>query len=478
MAAHHTSESDKIWRCLHCRGALTSGAIALKCLDCGRQYPVVAGIPLLVTEPANYFRAEVASLIEVVRQARLHKDRLDQIEPYASLPDAALERHRDVLSVQAAQAETLLALLEPSDWALEASAKSAHEPQVVRPGWSFDTLIPYILRDWTNSTELQVTSSRIGAALERAFPDPRGKSVVFAGCGAGGLLAKISADFGRVLAFDLTLPILAAARRMLDGRTLDLALPRALNESGRISLGRHDLPSGASPVELLAMDALDTAFADRSIDCVVTVFLTDILPDPGALAGEIHRILSDDGVWLNYGPSGNNLKALWRFDQREAPAFFKRAGFAVTQVEADRATNLDISNVFPSTSFRNTVCYLLLARKTRQAEARPTPRTPSPKQIRDVVPRHFPGARLVHRLDAAEKNSIDLQHDRIPGRAENWKLGGRAARMLTLVDGKRTVNEIADLLNRRNPPQPIDETFRVFARFFDQGLLDWRSRDP
>jgi hypothetical protein len=226
------------------------------------------------------------------------------------------------------------------------------------------------------------------------------------------------------------------------------------------------------------MDALDTAFADRSIDCVVTVFLTDILADPNALAGEIHRILSDDGVWINYGPSGNNLKALWRFDQKEASAFFKAAGFSSIHAESYRGSNLDISNVCPSASFRNTVCYLTLARKTGEAEARRAPPTPGPNEIREAVPQHFPGARLVHRLDATEKNSIVLHHDRIPGRAENWNIGDRAARMIALVDGKRTVSEIADLLNRRKPPQPIDETYRAFARFFSQGLLDWRRRNP
>jgi SAM-dependent methyltransferase len=276
-------------------------------------------------------------------------------------------------------------------------------------------------------SELQVTNSRIGAALEHVFPDPRGKSVAFAGCGAGGLLAEVSPDFARVLGFDLTLPILAAARTILDGKTLDLALPRVLNERGCISLGRRDPQSSKAPVELLAMDALDTAFADCSIDCVVTVFLTDILADPRALADEVHRVLRNNGVWINYGPSGNNLKALWRFDQTEAAAFFKMAGFAVVQAEARRGTNLDISSVCPSVSFRNAVCYLTVARKTAEAEARPTARTPGPDEVWEIVPQHFPGAHLVHRLGEAEKSGFLLQHDRIPGRT---KIGRSAAEPL------------------------------------------------
>jgi SAM-dependent methyltransferase len=478
MAAHQASGNEEIWRCLHCRGPLTSGGLGLRCAGCGRQYPVVAGIPLLVREPRDYFRAERASLVQAAGEARQRKDLLDRAEPYSGLPEAALERHRDVLDVEAAQAETLLALLEPSVPALEALADHAGESQVVRPGWRFDTLAPYLLRDWTDTSELQVTNSRIAAALEQAFPDPRGKSVAFAGCGAGGLLAEVSADFARVLGFDLTLPILAAARQILDGKTLDLALPRVLNERGCISLGRRDPRSTKAPVELLAMDALDTAFADGSIDCVVTVFLTDILADPRALADEVHRVLPDNGVWINYGPSGNNLKALWRFDQTEAAAFFKTAGFAVVQAEARRGTNLDISSVCPSVSFFNPVCYMTVARKTGEGEARPTAATPGPDEVSEIIPQHFPGAHLVQRLAAEENSGFLLQHDRIPGRPENWKVGGRAARMMVLIDGKKTVGEIADLLSRREPPQSVDETLRAFARFFNQGLLNWRGRDP
>ena len=438
---------------------------------------MVAGIPLLVSEPVDYLRTERAALVRVAREARQRRDSIDRVEPYAKLPDAALGRHRDVLNAEASQAESLLGLLEPTASALEPPAGGTHESQPVRAGWSFDVLTPYLLRDWTHSPELEAASSRICAALEHTFPDPRGKRVAFAGCGAGGLPARVSPDFERVLGFDLTLPILAAARHILDGKTLELALPRVLSESGCISL-RNDAPGAGARVELLAMDALQTAFADRSIDCVVTVFLTDILPDPRALAKEIHRVLADGGVWINYGPSGNNLKALWHFDQTEAAAFFRTVGFTVLHAEAHRATNLDITHVCPAASFRNAVCYLTLARKSGEPEAQSSPGAPGPEEIREIVPQHFPGARLVHNLAAGQKGGLLFQHDRVPGRAENWKVNDRAAAVMGLVDGGRTVGEIADLLSRSEPPQTIDQTLRTFGRLFAQGLLSWRGREP
>ena len=477
VSRHALPDDNVIWQCLHCRGPLASVEFGFQCARCGELYPILAGIPHLIREPASYFRAERASLVQAARDARQRMDLLAEVEPYVGLPDITLERHRDVLSAEAAQAETLLALLEPSASASGKLIGDVGDPDVRRPGWSFDTLVSYLLRDWTDTSELRDTCGRIRAALKKAFPRPSGKSVAFAGCGAGGLLAEVATDFARVLGFDLTLPILAAARQLLDGKTLDLALPRILNRSGRISLRRRDPRAANCYVELVAMDALDSAFADCSIDCIVTAFLTDILPDPRALAREVHRVLPQNGVWINYGPSGNNLKALWRFDQQEAEAFFATAGFTVVHAEAQRGTNLDITGVCPPASFRNTMCYTSIVRKTGEAEPTQAVTTALPAKLWDIVPQHFPGARLVHPLVADEGGGLILQHDRIAERPEHWELGGRAARMMVLVDGMRTVGEISKLLHQRNPPQSLDETHRAFARFFEQGLLRWSDRN-
>ena len=110
------------------------------------------------------------------------------------------------------------------------------------------------------------------------------------------------------------------------------------------------------------MDAFDAAFADGSVDCVITAFLLDLIPEPRRLADEIHRILRDDGVWINYGPSGP-LKALWRFDQTEGAAFFEATGFSVISAEAFRTTHLDVSRDFPSWSFQNHLCYFDIGEK-------------------------------------------------------------------------------------------------------------------
>src|SRR4051794_19412721 len=101
-----------LWCCLYCSGKLSPDEYMLSCDACGRQYPIVAGIPLLVREPANYFRAERAALLSAAREARRRRELLDEDGLYAGLPETTRERHRDVSETQEAQAEALLALIE------------------------------------------------------------------------------------------------------------------------------------------------------------------------------------------------------------------------------------------------------------------------------------------------------------------------------------------------------------------------------
>jgi SAM-dependent methyltransferase len=474
-AALHKSREDWSWRCLHCHGVLAPVAAGLNCSGCGNRYPTLAGIPILVREPTGYVRSELALLARTSHDARQRRSWLDRIGHNAGVSEASLDRHRDVLDAEVARAETFRGLLEPAAQALADEAGDSLAAQ--RSGWTLDALLPYLLRDWTDTSELEAMAARIGTALRQALPDPSGKSVVFAACGAGGLLAELPPEFKRVLGFDLTLPVLAAARHLLDGKSLDLALPRAINQAGHMTLRRRDGQSSGSPVELVAMDAFDTAFADGSVDCIVTAFLIDLIPEPRRLAHEIHRILATDGVWINYGPSGP-LKAFLRFDQTETAAFLEAAGFTAIAAEAYRTTYIDLSRDCPTWSFQNHICYLTAARKAGEGREQPDVTAPDLAELSGIIPQHFPGANLVHRqtLTGQQTSTTILRHEGVPGRTISREIGSDAARIMALVDGKRSVHEIADLLNRETTPLPREDVIGAFAHYFEQGLLSWRDR--
>ena len=99
-------------------------------------------------------------------------------------------------------------------------------------------------------------------------------------------------------------------------------------------------------------------------------------------------------------------------------------------------------------------------------------------EIPEIVPQHFPGANLIHRqnLEAEQTRITILRHDGVPGRPISLEIGSDTARVMMLVDGKRTVDQIAALFNQDATPLPKDEMLRAFSQYSEQGLLSWRGR--
>jgi hypothetical protein len=80
------------------------------------------------------------------------------------------------------------------------------------------------------------------------------------------------------------------------------------------------------------------------------------------------------------------------------------------------------------------------------------------------------------RLGAQATHTTIFRHEKLPGRVQSVEISGDAARILALVDGERTVNDIAELLERETPALPRDAVVAAFGSYFQQGLLSWRGR--
>ena len=123
------------------------------------------------------------------------------------------------------------------------------------------------------------------------------------------------------------------------------------------------------------------------------------------------------------------------------------------------------------------MCYLTAARKIQGHPRFAERQTQLPSQIERAVPSHYPSALIIRRQSVApgSATTIALRCERLPGQMKNFAITAYDPVILELVDGKRTVQEIAECLTRTEPTRSIDDTHQAFMRFFKQGLLTWHS---
>ena len=207
MQSPSPGSEKSLWCCPYCSGRLQAIAGALRCDGCGKDYPVVQGIPILLRDPVDYLRSELASLERAQRAGAQRRTAIDKDAGAAGLTETSVSRHRDVADTDIARVQELLALLKPTLDALKSLPVEQQKVPAKRSGWGFDSLFPYLLRDWSGTEELRAAAAIIGGAIADAFPSQKGKAIAFAGCGAAGVLDEIKLDFEHIIGFDLTFPI-------------------------------------------------------------------------------------------------------------------------------------------------------------------------------------------------------------------------------------------------------------------------------
>lgn len=366
-----TRNGDHEYECLVCRNRLRRSTDLLICPACRAQYPVIASVPILVFQP-EYFLAHSMQQLQASR--RLLQERAVQLETILNedlLGKIASKRLRGVVCTQSHFLELFEKSLQPVERFLNQSCSkervSVRQSQVVTddPGWQPEMLLPYMLRDWKCDKELESAVQLISTAVTKHIVKKSGASLLVSGCGAGGLLYHLATAFERAVGLDLCLPIILILRELLLGKQVNLKIFTASSRGARVvnTTIRRLANRNSQNIELIVGNSCKTAFPSASIDCVITSFLIDLVEDPRELAAEIHRLLSDRGVWINYGPSGS-LDSTWYFDHVESAEFLKANGFRPLQITTHRTTHLNRRELDEFASFEEHCCYLFVAKKS------------------------------------------------------------------------------------------------------------------
>jgi hypothetical protein len=261
----------------------------------------VEGIDIRVTHPAAKLRATVEAHRHYSRNLSYVREKWESLR--SSTTDPA--RRKCAESAIAAQ-NALLSLAQDVQAPIERSLTGLPSPHWLDDvlsldgsnAWGVDHMLPYFYQDWHCTGDFQMMRDRICAAMAGYTSAPT--KLLLLGAGACGLVRDLAMRDFEVHAFDLSVPCLVLAGRLLRGETLDVTIAHKFERDWQRAL----LP-GASPFtiapQLQVANAARLPIRDASFPTVVTQYLLDIAPNPTQIIVEIARVLEFGGVWVNFG---------------------------------------------------------------------------------------------------------------------------------------------------------------------------------
>lgn len=417
-----TAAATDAFACPCCGGAMRSlGAGHHGCTACGADHPPIGGVACLLRQRAWFVEQWQRRLGALVTEGART---VAMFEAEARKP-AQLASTRARLHEQARIARAVL------DELVGHLRPVVGEPAIDRgppePFIALDTL-HFLHRDWgwPDSTE----NDRAFALLERVLPRELGRVLVL-GAGACRLTYDLHRrGTTRTCAVDIDPLALTLARRVLAGEAVPLVEGRAnATRLDRLAVTRTlTLPPHAPPapeIELLLADGRDPPFRDGSFDTVVTPWFVDVVPeDLRAMLPRIRRLLVAGGHWIDFGPLlyPSGRPAATRFSREEIAELAARAGLHVE----DSITEVLPFACSPLTERgRLESCSAVRAR----ADA-PSPAGPGDPPSWALFP------------------SVPVPRPPAGSPAPTTRAGSMIAE---LVDGRRSIDELAVALARRLP---------------------------
>jgi len=241
--------------------------------ECGRRYPIIDEVPIVMAHPAAYLRSEIATVVE--------RDLAPEVCALL-VADGPDEAHYPRLLEH-------LSIYMDAHWGDRAVA-----PAVAPAGAAAG--------DRAGDRAGPPDGFAAAALIERLAGLPRVELAVELGCSAGRIVAELAACADRVVGLELNFGAIRRARRLLDGERVAY---------GRRMIGRHYAPveveAGDRAVarrrrQLVCGDALDPPLIQGMYDRVVALNLLDSVRQPAQLLSVVDGLCAPGGELILASP--------------------------------------------------------------------------------------------------------------------------------------------------------------------------------
>ena len=316
--------------CPGCKAGLDLRATPLACDECGRSYPRVGDIPVLLPRAQDHialWRGQLGLLLERGR------------ETLSGLTDAAgtatltggKRRLLDLGAAVATQVEDLAAVLGP--------ALGGAGPAAAKLPRGVVEYSAYLYRDWAWPSVGHDENAHARSALAQVIGETKLGQTLVVGAGACGLAYDLHRLHGasETVVLDIDPYLLVIAERVVRGRAVRLT-EASLKVMDQALVSRSwvlQAPAGPLSTEAFHFffaDGVTPPFREQSFDTVVTPWFIDQVPsDLPAFLATLQRLLRPGGRWLNQGPLiyPEHTPFERRYSREELFELAARAGFVV-----------------------------------------------------------------------------------------------------------------------------------------------------
>jgi SAM-dependent methyltransferase len=478
--------TEGFYRCLQCKCNISDrDDHDLICEVCDAVYPSVNGVHVFSLDAFELLRAQLTRFTQRRKEVEACRAKLADESVEGDQSEILLANGYDA---QLANLRLIEELMKPvSQYLLTQSKRSVFDQlQLSDAGWESYQTLYFVYQDWGRTREREFLKRLFIDAVQQYCADAK-DSVAILGCGSCGLVYELAEFFPVVFGLDLSVDILLLGKILLEGAQVDLHFnfPHDQTPLTQSVVSLKGADRKRSGIQLVGADAKRLPFRSASLSCVVTSYLLDVVPSAHSLISEIARVLTPEGIWINFSnlPYRREGVCPKSYDARlslDLASHLDAAGLTLLEMEKHQF-KLGMSDITDWAYVRYENPVFFVARRSPIEQDEQTSHfveyfSGQGEGVWETVPRIATYVGLMHekrvngaRVEERKRLALFSPNQSLPVTDEAAFLAGL---MLNNIDEKHTTRDIFELLCSTSG-QILEprEFLRFFSRLADKGVI-------